>query len=62
MKTTAPIGYEMPQLAQVAIPTKYCLYARKSTESEAYELELRWDCAIQHLPEVCTWSYRKDKD
>ncbi len=34
MKTTAPIGYEMPQLAQVAVKVKYCLYARKSTESE----------------------------
>src|SRR5574343_1695642 len=48
MKTTAPIGYEMPQVAQAPTKVRYCFYARKSTESEERQV-LSIDSQIKEM-------------
>jgi DNA invertase Pin-like site-specific DNA recombinase len=51
-KTEAPIGFK-PKVEPVALSIKYCLYARKSTESEEQQI-LSIDSQIKEMLEMAT--------
>lgn len=51
-KTEAPIGFK-PRVEPVAVSIKYCLYARKSTESEEQQI-LSIDSQIKEMLEMAT--------
>ena len=51
-KTEAPIGFK-PRVEPVAVSIKYCLYARKSTESEEQQI-LSIDSQIKEMLELAT--------